>query len=77
MNLLVVPVTIVKFKSAFLHVQWAMNILQEISVFGQIENFWIRGFNKHQWPTKHVGYFGRACFNYELSYGQASFAAIK
>ena len=26
MNLLVVPVTIVKFKLAFLHAQWAVNI---------------------------------------------------
>ena len=30
MNLLIVPVTIVKFKSAFLHAQWAVNILQEL-----------------------------------------------
>jgi len=30
MNPLVVPVTIVKSKSAFLHVQWAVNILWEL-----------------------------------------------
>ena len=30
MNLLIIPVTIVKFKSAFLHAQWAVNILREL-----------------------------------------------
>ena len=30
MNPLIVPVTIVKFKSAFLHAQWAVNILREL-----------------------------------------------
>ena len=30
MNPLVVPVTSVKFKSAFLHAYWAVNILQEL-----------------------------------------------
>ena len=30
MNPLIVPVTIVKFKSAFLHAQWAVNILWEL-----------------------------------------------
>ena len=30
MNLLIIPVTIVKFKSVFLHAQWAVNILREL-----------------------------------------------
>ena len=30
MNPLVVPVTSVKFKSAFLHAQWAVDILREL-----------------------------------------------
>ena len=30
MNPLIVPVTIVKFNSAFLHAQWAVNILWEL-----------------------------------------------
>ena len=30
MNLLILPVTIVKFKSAFLHAQWAVNVFREL-----------------------------------------------
>ena len=44
MNPLVVPETSVKFKSASLHLYWAVNILQKllcICVCGQIENLWM------------------------------------
>ena len=42
MNPLVVPWTSVKFKSAFLYEQWAVNILGELLFeFDQIENLWM------------------------------------
>ena len=41
-NPLVVPVTIVKFISAFQHAYWAGNILyKNVSVFAKIGNLWI------------------------------------
>ena len=41
MNLLVVPITSVKFKSAFLHAQWQAIFYENFPVTGKIKHLWM------------------------------------